>query len=287
MYIKLNDKTITIFNIVTTRCYQFYRSQNIQGQELQYNNWGKNIENSPLDLGMGQSLRDTECSNCTLLNGCPRHFGYIPLQLPIYHLSFLLMLQSRQIYQYKQCQIVFKNTILQHIIKDFQEGSKEMLIKSIISQLPFVNRLGMQRNQPKVVQKIRILMHFMLGIQKQHYILFCINQFLNDQFDLLTLITPAPQAKCYVKQQKQIQDELTMNLKTILYHNDLQQKYAQEGKGWHTLRLPQFSSQDVKVDRRAIYQRLKGKRGRLRVSLSGKRAEFTACSIISPDLNLG
>lgn len=40
------------------------------------------------------------------------------------------------------------------------------------------------------------------------------------------------------------------------------------------------------MDIRGIYQRLKGKRGRLRGNLSGKRAEFTARSVISPDPNL-
>ena len=37
---------------------------------------------------------------------------------------------------------------------------------------------------------------------------------------------------------------------------------------------------------RSFYQRLKGKQGRFRGSLSGKRVEFTARSVISPDPNM-
>lgn len=43
---------------------------------------------------------------------------------------------------------------------------------------------------------------------------------------------------------------------------------------------------DGKMAIRALYQRLKGKRGRFRGNLSGKRADFTARTVISPDPNL-
>ena len=33
-------------------------------------------------------MRDTVCTTCDRLNECPGHFGYIPLNLPIYHLGF-------------------------------------------------------------------------------------------------------------------------------------------------------------------------------------------------------
>ncbi len=43
---------------------------------------------------------------------------------------------------------------------------------------------------------------------------------------------------------------------------------------------------DGKMAIRGLYQRLKGKRGRFRGNLSGKRADFTARTVISPDPNL-
>ncbi|CAD8105068.1 unnamed protein product [Paramecium primaurelia] len=306
------------YNIVTTRCY---RSQIIQGGELQYNNWRKNIENSPLDLSMGyQSLRNTQCSYCTLLNGYPRHFGYIPLQLPIYYLSFLLMLSLQ-----KCCQVRLTlketNILIQamlhcvqkhHLITYNQRFSRRFQrnidqINNIL--IAFFEQIGNAKKLSKVdasmilLENMDINAFYAWNLKTALYL--ALYQ-LNEQFDLLISIIPAPQAKCQVKQQMQIQDELKMNLKIILYHNDLEQKQTKEGKDgisilkiklltqthyFHyfnreTLCLPQFSSQDEKVDY-AIYQRLKGKRGRLRGSLSCKRAEITARSIISPDLNLG
>lgn len=41
-----------------------------------------------------------------------------------------------------------------------------------------------------------------------------------------------------------------------------------------------------KKDIRALAQRLKGKKGRFRGNLSGKRANFTGRTVISPDPNI-
>lgn len=59
--------------------------------------------------------------------------------------------------------------------------------------------------------------------------MFCINPFLNDLSDLLTSIIPAPPnnirpSKMLSNTTKADEDDLTMKLKTILYHNDLLQK---------------------------------------------------------------
>ena len=40
---------------------------------------GQTVPHGPLDLRMGQSLRDTQCATCGRQHECPGHFGYIPL----------------------------------------------------------------------------------------------------------------------------------------------------------------------------------------------------------------
>ena len=55
-----------------------------------------------------------------------------------------------------------------------------------------------------------------------------------------------------------------------------------------TTRLPVFHQQtSLRKDTKTLTQRLKGKEGRFRSNLSGKRVNFRARSVISPDPYLG
>ena len=47
-----------------------------------------------------------------------------------------------------------------------------------------------------------------------------------------------------------------------------------------------FKAIEGKKAIRALYQRIKGKRGRFRGNLSGKRVDFTGRTVISPDPNV-
>lgn len=50
--------------------------------------------------------------------------------------------------------------------------------------------------------------------------------------------------------------------------------------------MSQKDRETTKVDIRALAQRLKGKKGRFRGNLSGKRSNYTGRTVISPDPNL-
>nr|CAI39062.1 DNA-directed RNA polymerase III largest subunit [Paramecium tetraurelia] len=341
MYIKLNDikrkigglqySILSPQDAINLAEVKIFRDKNYDKMT------GKNIEHGPLDLRMGQSLRDTQCSSCTLLNECPGHFGYIPLQLPIYHLGFFThVVKCLKCLCYKCGQVRLTpdeiNQLTQkmvHCIQTRSYNAQLKVFKKVLKkcrsnkQCPhcYCEQIGEAKKLAKG-DAGKIILDTMdinalyawnqfSNIPKQHQFLFCINPFLNDLSDLLTSIIPAPPnnirpSKMLSNTTKADEDDLTMKLKTILYHNDLLQKQIKEGKDgmsilktqfltqahyFHyfnseTPRLPQFSSKDGKVDIRGIYQRLKGKRGRLRGNLSGKRAEFTARSVISPDPNL-
>lgn len=105
-------------------------------------------------------------------------------------------------------------------------------------------------------------------------------------------------------QQGSNEDDLTMKLTEILWVSDLIEGDLQKGTlipqvmdRWDVLQLQvamyinsEFPGIPLAVQSkkpvRGICQRLKGKQGRFRGNLSGKRVDFTARTVISPDPNL-
>ncbi len=100
------------------------------------------------------------------------------------------------------------------------------------------------------------------------------------------------------------EDDVTMKLTEIVLLNDIIMKHRQSGAAakmiqddWDYLQLQcalHFNSQlsGIPADKapkkytRGFVQRLKGKQGRFRGNLSGKRVDFSSRTVISPDPNL-
>ncbi|KAI5181239.1 DNA-directed RNA polymerase III subunit RPC1 [Nematocida sp. AWRm80] len=94
------------------------------------------------------------------------------------------------------------------------------------------------------------------------------------------------------------EDDLTIKLSEIAYTNQLIKDEIEKGAPMHTLaenwdllqsQCAQLISADSRPEAtkiRSLIQRLKGKHGRFRGNLSGKRAEFSGRTVISPDPNL-
>jgi len=94
------------------------------------------------------------------------------------------------------------------------------------------------------------------------------------------------------------EDDLTIKLSEIAYTNQLIKDEISKGAGLHTLtenwdllqtQCAQLISADSRPETakiRSLVQRLKGKHGRFRGNLSGKRVEFSGRTVISPDPNL-
>ncbi|EFN78064.1 DNA-directed RNA polymerase III subunit RPC1 [Harpegnathos saltator] len=100
------------------------------------------------------------------------------------------------------------------------------------------------------------------------------------------------------------EDPLTMKLSEIIFINNVIQKHMQSGvkvqmyhEDWEFLQLhcalyinSEMSgiplNMQPKKSGRGLVQRLKGKQGRFRGNLSGKRVDFSARTVISPDPNL-
>ncbi|MES1902206.1 MAG: DNA-directed RNA polymerase III subunit RPC1 [Paramarteilia canceri] len=100
------------------------------------------------------------------------------------------------------------------------------------------------------------------------------------------------------------EDDITMQICDILFLNDIITRNKMNGVNinhlrniWDVLQIKTaflFNSQVSGIPMhiqqqkgiRSFFQRLKGKQGRFRGNLSGKRVEYTARSVISPDPNL-
>ena len=121
------------------------------------------------------------------------------------------------------------------------------------------------------------------------------------------LPVPPPAVRPSVKQgnSQRMDDDLTHKLSDIIKFNDsLKQKIANDVapdiiKNWSNMlqyhvatlidnELPSISQATHRSGRplKAIRQRLKGKEGRIRSNLMGKRVDFSARSVITPDPNL-
>ncbi|CAG9841200.1 unnamed protein product [Diabrotica balteata] len=100
------------------------------------------------------------------------------------------------------------------------------------------------------------------------------------------------------------EDDLTMKQSEIIFINDVIKKHKQSGasvnmyqEGWDFLQLQSalYINSELsgvplammpKKPGRGLVQRLKGKQGRFRGNLSGKRVDFSSRTVISPDPNL-
>ncbi|KAJ8318173.1 hypothetical protein KUTeg_003264 [Tegillarca granosa] len=83
------------------------------------------------------------------------------------------------------------------------------------------------------------------------------------------------------------EDDITMKLTEIVFLNDVIQKHKATGakmsmfvEDWDFLQL------QPKKSTRGFVQRLKGKQGRFRGNLSGKRVDYSGRTVISPDPNM-
>ncbi|OTF70133.1 DNA-directed RNA polymerase III subunit RPC1-like protein [Euroglyphus maynei] len=144
-------------------------------------------------------------------------------------------------------------------------------------------------------------------IPKSDYILLLLLD--NSPMDLICTHLPVP--PCIIRPSshnntglRSVEDELTMKLNEILIANEALKKRIQDGSvfikmidAWDFLQVlvSVYFNSDVRnlppqhnsvASGQGIAQRLKGKEGRFRANLSGKRVNYSARTVISPDPNL-
>lgn len=136
------------------------------------------------------------------------------------------------------------------------------------------------------------------SIPKDEYILLGVNQPPMDFIMENVLIPPAPiRPSVPMGQDGSNEDDLTVKISEIIHCNQILVNSIKRGNPYSVVLedwdfLQNQCAQLIQPDAtgkpiKGLLQRLKGKHGRFRGNLSGKRVDFSSRTVISPDPNLG
>ncbi|XP_012263608.2 DNA-directed RNA polymerase III subunit RPC1 [Athalia rosae] len=320
-----------------------------------------------LDRKMGTCSNMDTCTTCgKTLNECIGHFGYIDLELPVFHVGYFRSVINILQTICKKCSHVMlkeveKKTYMARVLNP-NTGylSRKALRKQILEKAKknatcptcgelngTIKKAGLlkivhekYKNKKKVdavVQKKLAeynnvleenrelegilqsgLVHVLNPIEVQGILeripaadipLLLMNPDCSLPKDLILTRIPVPPICIRPSIVSDVkagtnEDNLTMKLSEIVFINDVIQKHRQSGakvqmynEDWEFLQLhcalyvnSEMSgiplNMQPKKSGRGLVQRLKGKQGRFRGNLSGKRVDFSSRTVISPDPNL-
>lgn len=320
-----------------------------------------------LDHRMGISSKDSKCETCGKgLPDCVGHYGYIDLELPVFHVGYfrsiitilqticktcarvLLSLEDRWSFQeslkrpqlpylqkkalrkriidkckkiavcpyckaknglVKKCGMLkishdkFKfikkaDTSLADYLRDFNEATqhnKEME--------PLINKSAQEILNPLIV------LDLFRRIPNEDIAFLLMNPDTGHPKDMILTRIPVPPLCIRPSVVSDLksgtnEDDVTMKLTEIIFLNNVIQKHRATGakmqmimEAWDYLQLHwalYINSEQSgiplnmqpKKPTKGFVQRLKGKQGRFRGNLSGKRVDFSGRTVISPDPNL-
>ena len=326
----------------------------------------KPSSHGPLDLRLGVSDKSRRCETCGhFLQDCIGHFGYIKLQLPVFHIGFFNETLSICRKICKECSLVLlddterKQYLKKFRRKDLHSISRKKWSKKVEelckkrTECPScgatngtvrkLQQMRMCHEKYKVKNKEETKEDFQIQFEnageyntelKAHiakamddltplvvYNLF--DKIPPEDIELLDMkpdvshprdlivthmvVPPAcirPSVPAQTAQSGTTEDDLTAKLGEVLMYNRQIAESIEKGApfakvtelwdflqllcaGFVDANLPGFPPK-CKPDKsgRALVQRLKGKTGRFRGNLSGKRVNFTGRTVISPDPNL-
>lgn len=311
----LNHSKITSikFEILTPTQIKDFSTRTITKKEIYDINTKLPTEEGVLDPYLGTVRGTDTCNICNQSITCPGHFGDIELYFPVFHVGFF-----KHVYNILQCICKTCGCLLLD-----REKTNKVPLKKIVEDSRKVSRCPscLEMNYPIKRGPGYKLYH---GDNRQDltplfvYNLFkCINEsdykvlnIASDPTTLLIKTLPVPPS-CIRPSVKMLntsnEDDLTIKLAEIIYTNDVLRNGIEKGnplamiqEDWNYLQLqvslfinsdlPGYNKAESNLAStrqiRGIIQRLKGKGGRFRGNLSGKRVDFTGRTVISPDPNL-
>ena len=311
------------------------------------------------------SVKDAICGTCRKgLNECVGHFGYIDLELPVFHVGYFKAVITILQTICKTCSHVLLNDKMRNIFRakishpNLPYLTKKTLRKQIqdvckkVTYCPNCNDLNgvvkkcgvlkishekfrsVKKNSPIITAELVAydnavqlnkeiapmlsgglvnmlnplnVLHLLEGIPSDDIQFLLMNPLHGSPKDMILTRVPVPPVcirPTVVNDLKSgtNEDDLTIKLTHIISLNAEISKHGISNvkrkmiEDWDLLQLhcalyvdSQLSlplNIKPKESSRGIIQRLKGKQGRFRGNLSGKRVDFTARSVISPDPNL-
>lgn len=283
----------------------------------------KPFSGGPLDLKLGVSTTEAKCETCNQgLQDCPGHWGKINLVLPVFHIALFKEIINILNSICKKCSsLLIKN---KHDIKskiNIVDQCKK--IKQCYNCNSF-NGIVKKSNGFRIFHEFHKFNSKSKDVEDNK--LFCdelnpltvYNLFKNiKETDLLflscknpcnllikTLLVPP----CCIRPSVDMdqdgfnEDDLTVKLSEIINCNNLIEENIKKGtslitlnEDWDYLQLQiaLYINSDLPSihinnndNIKSIIHRLKGKQGRFRMNLSGKRVDFSGRTVISPNPNL-
>lgn len=280
----------------------------------------KPFSGGPLDLRLGVSTKTGICSTCKEnIQNCAGHFGQIKLVLPCFHIGFLKQTISVLNCICKSCGsllLPFNRKIVHSQPINFESIKNECKNAKSCPKCQSANGTVKKNSGFRIYHEIKNNKgeHSMVEINPQT----CLNLFnLVDEEDypflglrenpanmiIQNLAVPPSCIRPSVDMQEEgfNEDDLTVKLSEIINTNKLLEESIRKGNSlpiinedWDYLQLqvnllinsdlPSINMINTPI--RGLVQRLKGKSGRFRCNLSGKRVDFSGRTVISPDPNL-
>ncbi|XP_013774384.1 DNA-directed RNA polymerase III subunit RPC1-like [Limulus polyphemus] len=327
----------------------------------------KPVQHGVLDNRLGTSQKDYKCETCGKnLADCTGHFGFIDLELPVFHIGYfratisilqcicktcsrvLLSPQQREGFfdtlrrpniSYLQRKVLHKKIIerckknstcfycgalngvvkkcglLKIVHEKFRHVRKnDTTVSEFLAEfenaVKYNKELDTHLNKAAqdMLNPLRVQQLFQQIIDEDIPLLLMDPESSRPEDLILTKIAAPPLCirPSVVSDLKSgtNEDDLTMKLTEIIFLNDVIQKHRASGakmqmimEDWDFLQLQcalYINSEtsgiplnmQPKKPTRGFVQRLKGKHGRFRGNLSGKRVDFSGRTVISPDPNL-
>ncbi|KAK7791847.1 hypothetical protein R5R35_011050 [Gryllus longicercus] len=320
-----------------------------------------------LDRRMGTNQKSAVCETCGKgLTDCVGHYGYIDLELPVFHIGYfrsvigilqticktcsrvLLAVKDREKFRHKVVNPNLPYLVRKALRKQILDLSKKIstcphcgdingTVKGAGLLKILHDKYRSKKNTDNVLSKkiaeyseaveannelssvvtsglLYILnplevLEILQKIPEEDIPFLLMNPDRGKPKDLILTRLPVPPLcirPSVVSELKSgtTEDDLTMKLSEIIFINDVINRHRQTGakvqminEDWEFLQLHcalYINSQtsgiplnmQPKKSSRGLVQRLKGKQGRFRGNLSGKRVDFTSRTVISPDPNL-
>lgn len=279
----------------------------------------------PLDQRLGLSRKDGKCRTCLEpLASCSGHFGWYKLALPVFHAGFFrhvyvicqmickncshVMLdpskKMKYIHSLHSSTELGQKRIISKISSECKKTTVCFHCKSVNGKIRKASGLKMfldvsEKGVPALKEDLNALrcLNLLKNIPEDEYSLLGINQSpVNFLIEKIVVPPASIRPSVPVGQDGSNEDDLTVKISEIIHCNQILVSSVQKGcpysvilEDWDFLQgqcaqliQPDSSGKQIK----GLLQRLKGKHGRFRGNLSGKRVDFSSRTVISPDPNL-
>lgn len=283
------------------------------------------MDGGPLDQRLGLSRKDGKCRTCSEpLASCSGHFGWYKLALPVFHAGFFrhvyvicqmickscsrVMLDPTKKMKYIQSLRSSSELGQKRIISKISSECKKTTVcfycKSVNGKIKKASGMKIfldasEKGAPALKEDLNALrcLNLFRNIPADEYALLGINQSpVNFLIERIVIPPASIRPSVPVGQDGSNEDDLTVKISEIIHCNQILVSSVQKGcpysvilEDWDFLQSqcaqliqPDSSGKQIK----GLLQRLKGKHGRFRGNLSGKRVDFSSRTVISPDPNL-